>query len=142
MNSQTHKFNHAADNTRVFSAFSTPVFAADLSASDRRVKRRDKSNVVRACCLMLLMTVWAAEAATVSWVGGSGDWSTPANWSTDSLPGTNDDVVIGAGASITVTHLAGTDAVRSVQSQQAFVLSGGTLTLSLSRAARWQQPLC
>ena len=130
MNSQTHRFIHAADGTLVLTAFSTRVFAADLSASDRRVKRCNKSNVVRACCLMLLMTAWAAEAATVFWVGGSGDWSTPANWSTDSLPGTNDDVVIGAGASITVTHSTGTDAVRNVQSEQAFVLSGGTLTVS------------
>ena len=52
------------------------------------------------------------DAATVTWIGGSGDWSTPANWSTDSLPGTNDDVVIEAGASITVTHSTGTDAVQ------------------------------
>jgi len=32
--------------------------------------------------------------------------------------------------SITVTHSTGADKVRSVQSQQAFVLSGGTLTVS------------
>ncbi len=70
------------------------------------------------------------NAATVTWVGGSGDWDTATNWSTDSLPGTNDDVVIGAGVSITVTHSTGTDTVRSVQTQQAFVLSGGTLTVS------------
>ena len=70
------------------------------------------------------------HGATVTWVGGSGDWNTATNWSTASLPGTNDDVVIGVGASITVTHSSGTHTVNSVQSQQAFVLSGGSLTVS------------
>jgi len=27
------------------------------------------------------------DAATVSWVGGSGDWNTLINWSTGALPG-------------------------------------------------------
>ena len=70
------------------------------------------------------------HGATVTWIGGSGDWNTATNWSTGSLPGTNDNVVIGAGASITVTHSSGTHTVSSVQSQQAFVLSGGSLTVS------------
>jgi hypothetical protein len=69
-------------------------------------------------------------AATVTWIGGSGDWNTTNNWSTGALPGTNDDVVIGSGPSITVTHSTGTHTVNSVQSEQAFVLSGGSLTVS------------
>jgi RHS repeat-associated protein len=69
-------------------------------------------------------------AGTVAWVGGSGDWTNTAHWNTGVLPGTNDNVVIGVGASITVTHSTGTHTVQSVQSQQAFVLSGGTLTVS------------
>jgi RHS repeat-associated protein len=63
-------------------------------------------------------------------VGSSGDWDAPANWSTGALPGTNDDVVIGAGPAITVTHATGNDSVRSVRSQQAFSLSGGSLTVA------------
>src|ERR1017187_819498 len=70
------------------------------------------------------------HGATVTWIGGSGDWNTATNWSTGSLPGTNDNVVLGAGASITVTHSSGTHTVQSVQSQQACVLSGGSLTIS------------
>ena len=83
----------------------------------------------------------------MSWVGGSGDWSMPANWSTDSLPGTNDDVVIGAGAS-TPSHIrrgrdAGPERPESTSScsppagrsqfptpsktSNTFTLSGGTL---------------
>ena len=69
-------------------------------------------------------------AAAVSWVGGSGDWNTAANWSTGALPGTNDDVVIGSGPGITVTHSSGEHTVRSLMSQQAFQLTGGTLAVS------------
>jgi hypothetical protein len=70
------------------------------------------------------------EAATNTWVGGSGDWNTASNWSTGSVPGPNDSAVIGAGSNITVTHSSGSNTVSSVQSQQAFVLSGGTLVVS------------
>ena len=75
----------------------------------------------------------ALHGATVMWVGGSGDWNTATNWSSNpSLPGTNDNVVIGAGASITVTHSSGTHTVQGIQSQQAFVLSGGRSPLALN----------
>jgi RHS repeat-associated protein len=67
------------------------------------------------------------NAATVTWVGGSGDWETATNWSTGQLPGPSDDVVIGSGPSITVTHSYGADTVNSITSQQAFQLSGGSL---------------
>src|ERR1035441_1482823 len=70
------------------------------------------------------------EAATVTWVGGSGDWNTTSNWNTGSLPGTNDDVVIGSGPAITVTHSANSHIVRSIQSQQLFRLSGGSLAVA------------
>ena len=78
----------------------------------------------------LLFMAKPAIAATVTWVGGSGDWNTAANWSTGALPGTNDDVLIGSGASITVTHSSGTHTVKSLTSQQAFQLTGGSLTVS------------
>ena len=39
-------------------------------------------------------------------------------------------MVIGPGPAITVTHLSGTDAVRSIQNEQTFVLSGGSLAVS------------
>ncbi|HXP60111.1 MAG TPA: hypothetical protein VN829_06440, partial [Dongiaceae bacterium] len=88
---------------------------------------------VRWCAALLaLLATVAVRAATVTWTGGSGDWSAPANWSSGALPGTNDDVVIGPGPAITVTHSSGSDAVSSIQSQQAFVLSGGSLAVSAS----------
>ena len=79
------------------------------------------------CCPIFLP---ALHAATVTWIGGSGDWNTTANWSTGDLPGAGDDVVVGPGPAITVTHSSGADTVHSIQSQQAFVLSGGALAVS------------
>ncbi|PYI88539.1 MAG: hypothetical protein DME26_03490 [Verrucomicrobia bacterium] len=68
---------------------------------------------------------------TIFWVGGSGDWNTPSNWNTGLLPGPNDDVLIDRpGISITVTHSSGSHVVSSLLSQGAFVLSGGSLTVT------------
>ena len=69
-------------------------------------------------------------AATVSWVGASGDWNIATNWSTGALPGPADDVVIDPGISIAVSHSTGVHTINSLLSQQAFVLSGGSLTVS------------
>ncbi|HVC93404.1 MAG TPA: hypothetical protein VND64_06915 [Pirellulales bacterium] len=69
--------------------------------------------------------------ATVDWTGGGGDtsWSNPANWSSaPNLPGPNDDVVISAPAGVTITHASGSDSIRSLLSENAFILSGGTLS--------------
>ena len=84
------------------------------------------------CCgaLLVLLATLPVGAATVTWTGGSGDWNTATNWSTGELPGPGDDVVIGSGASITVTHSSGAHTVQSLASQQAFQLTGGALTVS------------
>ncbi len=66
-----------------------------------------------------------------TWIGGSGDWNTATNSSGGVLPGTNDDVVINtANTSITVTHSSGTHTVKSLTNQDAFQLTGGSLTVS------------
>lgn len=100
-----------------------------------------------AILLVVLSFSETARAATVSWIGGSGDWNTTANWSTGNLPGTNDDVVIGAGTSVTVTHSSGTHTVKSLTSEQVFQLTGGSIAVSnsvkitntlLFLAGRWQ----
>ena len=81
--------------------------------------------------LLLALITRPLSAATVSWIGGSGDWNTATNWNTGALPGTNDDVVISPVAtSITVTHSSGTHSVKSLMSQRAFQLTGGSLTVS------------
>ena len=69
----------------------------------------DKPLRFRQFCVWLLLIIsgFRAEGATVSWIGGSGDWNTPANWSTGALPGPNDAVMIGTEPNITVTHWPG-----------------------------------
>src|SRR5262249_54253790 len=76
--------------------------------------------------------------SVVSWDGG-GDgthWNDRFNWDTDALPGPGDDAIIGAGSpgSGSVTFSTGSSTVHSVQSDKAFTLSGGTLSLSSASA--------
>ncbi len=70
--------------------------------------------------------------ATVTWVGGSGDWDNAANWRDDQmvnrLPTSADDAVIDV-SGITVTHASGKDAVGSLTVNDPFTLSGGSLTV-------------
>lgn len=45
---------------------------------------------------------------TINWINpGSGNWDAPANWSTGSLPGSADDVVINTSAAATITVRGG-----------------------------------
>jgi hypothetical protein len=72
--------------------------------------------------------------STVMWVGGSGDWSNSANWldtsnQTHHVPTATDDAVIDV-AGITVTHSTGTDTVHRLTSEDAVVLSDGSLSLA------------
>ena len=86
--------------------------------------------------------------SAVTWTGGGGDnnWDTAANWSTDSVPGSGDDVTINIAANVVhsdnVTRLdqqpdvdgtaddLGRHALdrRSVDDRQQLSLTGGTLT--------------
>jgi hypothetical protein len=71
--------------------------------------------------------------ATVSWVGGSGDWANLANWRDDTgvnrLPGPGDDAIINV-TGISVTHNLGSHTVQSLTVNDAFSLAGGTLTVT------------
>src|SRR5437879_3477143 len=67
---------------------------------------------------------------SVNWINAAGgDWSTPGNWSTNALPGPNDDVVITL-PGITVTHSAGIDSVHSLNNADLFVIDGGSLSIN------------
>src|SRR5438132_718667 len=61
--------------------------------------------------------------STVNWIGGSGDWSTVANWRDDAmvnrLPGPGDDAVINV-AGIAVAHATGSDTVGSLTVNDPF----------------------
>jgi hypothetical protein len=67
----------------------------------------------------------------VSWIGASGDWKTPANWSTGVIPVPNDDVVIDVVLnSLTIVHSSGTSTIRSLQCTETLNLSGGSITVT------------
>jgi hypothetical protein len=80
--------------------------------------------------LVLMLAASTVAAGTVSWVGGSGDWDAPGNWSSGILPGQDDDVLIDLPGNLTITHSSGTHLVKSIQCQEDFVLSGGSLSVS------------
>lgn len=79
-----------------------------------------------------LLLILPLQAATVSWDGGGGDdsWHTAANWSTDVLPGSSDDVVINQPGTQAVAVRQGTVVIRSLQCANPLRLAGATLELT------------
>ena len=130
MHNPTHPYSVASGGIRAFDPASTLASSADLRGRDRGLKGWLRWRLLGTCWLPLLLSAWVGQAATVSWVGGSGDWNVVTNWSTGILPGADDDVVIDSGPNITVTHSSDAHEVKSIRSQPAFVLSGGALTVS------------
>ena len=66
---------------------------------------------------------------SITWVGSSGDWDTPGNWSSGNVPGAGDDVVINV-AGISVTHKeSNADSVHSLTSQDPILMSAGSLAI-------------
>jgi hypothetical protein len=68
-------------------------------------------------------------ATVVSWTAlAGGDWGVGSNWSTGSVPGAGDDVVINQPGNITVTHAQNVlDTIHSLTLGDTLVLSAGTL---------------
>ena len=69
--------------------------------------------------------------SAVTWTGGGGDnnWDTAANWNTDSVPGSGDDVSIDVAANV-VHSDAVTDSINSLTSMEPLTISGGTLSIA------------
>ena len=70
--------------------------------------------------------------STIQWINpASGNWEDPSNWSSGTVPGPGDDVIINVPGDITVTHDTGNDTVQSLTSQQNLLITGGSsLTVS------------
>jgi hypothetical protein len=69
--------------------------------------------------------------ATVSWINPAGGaWELGGNWSSGAVPGVADDVVIDLPGDFTVRHNAGVRAVKSIRSEEALEILGGSLTVS------------
>ncbi|REK15742.1 MAG: hypothetical protein DWQ37_07955 [Planctomycetota bacterium] len=66
---------------------------------------------------------------TVTWDGGGDgvNWTDPLNWSTDSLPGPADDVVIGAA---NVIHASGNHTILNLTSGGDLSITGGSITVT------------
>src|SRR5262249_2392140 len=57
-------------------------------------------------------------------------WTDPGNWDQGSLlPGAGDDAVINVAGTPTILHPAGATSIRSLTSEEAILLSGGSLTI-------------
>ncbi len=71
------------------------------------------------------------EPAPVFWVGASGDWSAPTNWSTGLVPGPGDEVVIdaNAGLTISITSPQSVDSI-AMTGNDHLAIAGGSLTLT------------
>jgi hypothetical protein len=76
--------------------------------------------------LIALISFPHAHAANVSWIGGSGSWQDAAKWSSGTVPGQADNVLIDVASNITVSY-NGTSSVRSVNSKETLQLQGGSL---------------
>jgi hypothetical protein len=72
--------------------------------------------------------------AAISWDGGGGDlsWHNPLNWSSDVLPGPNDDVTINVAGAPTIVHDQGVNtSVRTLISSEAIALSNGVFSVGV-----------
>ena len=68
---------------------------------------------------------------TVSWItNADGFWDIPTNWSTGNVPSLTDDVCINVAGDIIITHRQDVTTVNSIQSEEALLLSGGTLNVA------------
>ena len=85
----------------------------------------------RRCRISLEVLEDRLMLSTVQWTNASGgDWDTPGNWSTNTLPGAGDDVVIDT-AGITVTHsTTASDSIRSLTSHALLSISNGSLSIA------------
>ncbi len=67
-----------------------------------------------------------APGTTIFWVGGaSGSWTTAANWSTGSMPGSSDNVYIGGNVTVSATTVNASYTVKTL-----YVDTGATLSVS------------
>jgi len=68
----------------------------------------------------------------ITWINPSGgDWDTASNWSTNTVPTINDNVVIGIAVSNPITHNTSvSDSVYSLTSQDPITLAAGSLSIA------------
>jgi hypothetical protein len=82
----------------------------------------------------LLTTDLTVEQFTDEWidVGATGDWNDPSNWSTDAVPGPQDDVLVNLPLGATAIFGGGSDTISQLVTTGTgtLVATGGTLTVT------------
>jgi autotransporter-associated beta strand protein len=93
--------------------------------------RNRKLNRLKSCRPRLEWMEPRTLLSAVSWTGSAGDnnWDTPGNWSTDSVPGSGDDVTIDIAANIVHSDDV-TDSINSLTTTEPLTISGGTLSIA------------
>jgi hypothetical protein len=103
------------------------------SATNRRAsaarQRRAKSRARR---LQLEPLEPRHLLAVVHWDGEAGDglWHTPLNWSTDQIPGPDDDVVLNVAAAATIRFTGSDATVRSLVNHEVLRIENGSLAVT------------
>jgi hypothetical protein len=98
------------------------------------------ARVLLVLLLGLSNPAWQSLAAIVAWTGGSGDWGDASHWSSGTVPGPDDNAIIGtANGDITVTISSGTNQIESLVCQVPLQLSGGILGIGATLQA--SQPI-
>ncbi|MBI3465605.1 MAG: hypothetical protein HY000_21510 [Planctomycetes bacterium] len=100
------------------------IFSA-LSRKNRQSRRPVRTRTVEALEDRLVL-------APISWaVDADGAWGNAANWDLGRVPQAGDDVVIDRpGGPFVITHASGDDSVASMQCDETFNLSGGSLDIA------------
>jgi hypothetical protein len=76
-----------------------------------------------------LTSVQPADITSVTWTGGTtGDWGTASNWSDNAIPNSDNDVIIPAGSTVTIS--SGAQTANRVQAAGSLSINGGSLTLA------------
>ncbi len=102
------------------------MFALPFRSHSNRKPNRSKS-----CRPRIEWMETRTLLSPVTWTGDGGDnnWDTPANWSTDSVPGMGDDVTIDVEANVVHSDNV-TDSINSLTSTEPLTISGGTLSIA------------
>ena len=67
--------------------------------------------------------------SSVTWIGGTGDWSKAADWATGVVPGGGDDVTVPAGSDVTISMNEGANTLTTAAGSSLALDSGALLNL-------------
>lgn len=81
--------------------------------------------------IILFCSITSADAATITWLGGSGAWDDPSRWDTGTVPGYGDDVIIPSGYCRVYSGVyASATSVEVHSSGRLYINNGGELEIS------------